>query len=565
MTKQIRTAVLLAAAALAWQGCSSREDGDRTADVTSDTVGGGMTGGDTGSSMGATPGMVGRDSANASGTDSMRDTSRWGTSDTSRNRTGQTRPSGQVGAAGADTTSSYGATPSTKKSRKTKTDSSISQDSISQDSPAATPSPSPSGSDSVQQSMPSSGGVTGSDSLSAGGDSSQLSSSLSQQPGGESLQVGATDSAGVDSAGQQALQQQDDWTTRVGGNDSAAASVSGDSATLGFQSDSSMQDSMQGDSLNRSSYGVTTRPTDSAAAELNAYGQNPSVSIAGSDKCKDMGGQAMGQEPGNEQAEGNEGRVPRDIAQDTAAARQEEKTRDSTHAAERAEAGGVVDSSLAVGGDTSAMQADTTGVQGDTSYAGLPNESRDSLQGNQPRVDTTQLGQQGGDTTQQGGDTTGQFGATPARVTSAARAFVRTVAASDKAEIKIACLALQKSTNADVKAFAQRLVDDHSRSSEQLKSTVQPSGIQVTDEISTEGRASVERLSQLSGAEFDRAFADHMVKDHEKAISEFEQASTSLEDPGLKAFAQQTLPTLQEHLQTARDLQQKVGAQGNGQ
>jgi putative membrane protein len=69
-----------------------------------------------------------------------------------------------------------------------------------------------------------------------------------------------------------------------------------------------------------------------------------------------------------------------------------------------------------------------------------------------------------------------------------------------------------------------------------------------------------ERLSKLSGADFDRAYARAMVKDHEKDIAAFQKEAESGADPQIRQFAAQTLPTLQSHLQEAKQMEQAVSA-----
>lgn len=71
------------------------------------------------------------------------------------------------------------------------------------------------------------------------------------------------------------------------------------------------------------------------------------------------------------------------------------------------------------------------------------------------------------------------------------------------------------------------------------------------------------RMSRLSGADFDREYMKHMVKDHEDAVSDFQKQSTRAKDPDIRAFASKTLPTLQEHLQMARDIESKVRGGSN--
>jgi putative membrane protein len=73
----------------------------------------------------------------------------------------------------------------------------------------------------------------------------------------------------------------------------------------------------------------------------------------------------------------------------------------------------------------------------------------------------------------------------------------------------------------------------------------------------------MDRLSGLSGAEFDREYMKHMVKDHEDAVSDFQKQSTRAKDPDIKAFAARTLPALQEHLRMAREIDARVRGGSN--
>jgi len=67
------------------------------------------------------------------------------------------------------------------------------------------------------------------------------------------------------------------------------------------------------------------------------------------------------------------------------------------------------------------------------------------------------------------------------------------------------------------------------------------------------------KLSKLQGQDFDRAYMDYMVKDHEKDVKEFNKMAQNAKDPDVKAFAQQTAPTLEEHLQMAQNADAAVG------
>jgi len=97
-------------------------------------------------------------------------------------------------------------------------------------------------------------------------------------------------------------------------------------------------------------------------------------------------------------------------------------------------------------------------------------------------------------------------------------------------------------------------VDDHSKANTELMTLASGKGITLPTALDEKHQKEVTKLSGMSGAEFDRAYAKMMLSDHNKDVSEFEKQSTRGSDPDLKAFATKTLPTLQEHLQMARAL-----------
>jgi putative membrane protein len=70
----------------------------------------------------------------------------------------------------------------------------------------------------------------------------------------------------------------------------------------------------------------------------------------------------------------------------------------------------------------------------------------------------------------------------------------------------------------------------------------------------------IDRLEKLKGAAFDREYVRDMVQDHQKDVQEFQKEAQSGSNPQLKAFAQETLPTLQQHLQMAQQLESKMGS-----
>jgi putative membrane protein len=137
--------------------------------------------------------------------------------------------------------------------------------------------------------------------------------------------------------------------------------------------------------------------------------------------------------------------------------------------------------------------------------------------------------------------------------------FVTDAAEGGMAEVQLGQLAVSKASNADVKNFGQRMVDDHTKAGDQLKSVAAGQGITLPTSIGAKNQATYDRLNKLSGAAFDKAYVDQMVKDHEMDVREFEHESQSGGDAALKSFAGQTLPTLQEHLRMIKDIQSKMG------
>jgi putative membrane protein len=137
-------------------------------------------------------------------------------------------------------------------------------------------------------------------------------------------------------------------------------------------------------------------------------------------------------------------------------------------------------------------------------------------------------------------------------------AFAMTVAQNGMAEVALAKLALQKSKNADVKKFAQRVITDHTKVGQELKKIAAAKNITLPAEVKPEQKETHDRFMKLSGAEFDREFMNLMVENHGKSITAFEAESNNGTDAELKAFAGNTLPTLREHLQMARDTTGKL-------
>jgi putative membrane protein len=147
---------------------------------------------------------------------------------------------------------------------------------------------------------------------------------------------------------------------------------------------------------------------------------------------------------------------------------------------------------------------------------------------------------------------------TPPASTSApsAQEFVNKVAISDMFEIQSSQLALSKQADADTKPFAEKMVQDHQKTSSELKGLVEGSMVKLTLPISldAEHQQLLNELSAKSGKDFDQTYDQIQVKAHGEAVALFEAYSKSGEDSELKTWAGKTLPHLKEHLSMAEKL-----------
>ena len=125
------------------------------------------------------------------------------------------------------------------------------------------------------------------------------------------------------------------------------------------------------------------------------------------------------------------------------------------------------------------------------------------------------------------------------------------------AEVQLSKVA-QKSQNADVKSFADRMVRDHTAANEQLTAVAAGLGAELPKALDTEHEKMRERLQTLHGKAFDEQYMQVMVEDHEKAVKLFQQEGRAGHSVELKQFAQKTLPTLEEHQKMALQLSHKL-------
>ncbi len=136
--------------------------------------------------------------------------------------------------------------------------------------------------------------------------------------------------------------------------------------------------------------------------------------------------------------------------------------------------------------------------------------------------------------------------------------FMKKAAQAGTMEIEASKLAQQKATDSAVKDFAARMVKDHQAAADDLKQLASRKNVTLPSTPDASDRATLDALKGLDGAAFDRRYADTVgVQAHVQAVTLFRGASQTASDTDVKAFAAKTLPTLEHHLDMARNLAAK--------
>lgn len=128
--------------------------------------------------------------------------------------------------------------------------------------------------------------------------------------------------------------------------------------------------------------------------------------------------------------------------------------------------------------------------------------------------------------------------------------FIHTVGIANTFEIQSSQLALQKTENADVKQFAQQMINDHTKAGSTLAGITKDDKLPAPPtQLDSKHKKIMGSLQDKSGASFDSAYIKAQTKAHHEAVNLFSKYGRSGENPDLKQFATATLPTLQSHLQ----------------
>ncbi len=139
--------------------------------------------------------------------------------------------------------------------------------------------------------------------------------------------------------------------------------------------------------------------------------------------------------------------------------------------------------------------------------------------------------------------------------------FVKQAIQGDVSEVQLGKLAEEKGGTAQVRDFGKTLVTDHSAHEQKADSLAKAEGVTPPNQPTDEAQQEYQKLSQLSGKQFDKEFASYMVKDHEKDIKDFQQEADNKSDGQVAQFASETLPTLHKHLSMAQSIEKQQTAE----
>jgi len=152
--------------------------------------------------------------------------------------------------------------------------------------------------------------------------------------------------------------------------------------------------------------------------------------------------------------------------------------------------------------------------------------------------------------------------ATPKPVSSTDETFMLNTAKAGMAEVELGKLAAQNASSDSVKKFGQRMVDDHSKGNDELKTLAASKNVVLPSEVDAQDKAMKDKMAAMKGEAFDREYMAMMVAGHTKVVESFRTEAKSGQDADLKAWVTKTLPAIEAHLKLAQDTNRAVGTAG---
>lgn len=152
-------------------------------------------------------------------------------------------------------------------------------------------------------------------------------------------------------------------------------------------------------------------------------------------------------------------------------------------------------------------------------------------------------------------------GAAEKPLTPAEKKFVLDSSNTNLLEVRLGQLAAQNAMSNDVKSFAQRMVDDHSKAEETLKQVARAHKMTLPPDLNAEGKKELDKLAALHGTAFDIAYISFNVPAHKATLEKMQKAEPKLTSPDLRAWNQQTMPTVEQHFKMAEATDRAIASE----
>ena len=138
-----------------------------------------------------------------------------------------------------------------------------------------------------------------------------------------------------------------------------------------------------------------------------------------------------------------------------------------------------------------------------------------------------------------------------AELTSSDQDFLTKAAQGNMDEVKLGQLAATHAQSAAVKSFGKKMVTDHGKAVVQIKALATKKNLALPTDVSQDQQKKYDDLAKQSGADFDKAYMDAMVQDHDQDVAEFQSAAKTAKDKDVRGLAKKLLPTLKRHQKMA--------------
>lgn len=137
---------------------------------------------------------------------------------------------------------------------------------------------------------------------------------------------------------------------------------------------------------------------------------------------------------------------------------------------------------------------------------------------------------------------------------------MKQIAQSNLNEVAAGKTGVSKAQSPDVKSFAQKMIDEHTKMFEEISALAKRKDVSIPKDANMKDMAQMKLIERKSGADFDREFMEHMVKEHETALKDVEAIAAKAKDADFKAALQKATPKIKEHLEHAQRLAKGAAA-----